>query len=149
MGVIEGFGACENYAEGGFDRAFWFVSGLVFALAASLVSWKRPPEDGVLMSQLFFHEVIIFPVIPSVINLAVRFLPVPLVTKSFASQTELGSQFVIVSGVIIPLAFTTLLFVFAYSLSRPGHKRNLVWPTMLANQAAYLFLLYRWSENGI
>ena len=131
------------------QRAAWFQVGMSYAVLAGILAWRSPPTDGVFMSQTLFHSVLTVPILPVVIGTTLSRLSLPGSGIRFGIDHPLTRQSFELTSVLLPIVFTVHLAVLAHLFVRDDSEPSLSWATVLANQAAFLILAFRWSTGGI
>jgi hypothetical protein len=147
--AIELIGTLAPLAFGEQNLALWFALGASFSAVGIAATWSRVPSDNVLACQLFFHTVILAPLLA-----ALPFFLLDLAKDDGQASMSLGrammSLVVMVFCVVaIPPLIVTLATVLAYNLTRPRTDRDLPWAVMTAHQGIFALILFRWSANGL
>src|SRR5207302_4254054 len=99
---------------------------------------RREPSDGVLVGQLFFHGLMIVPVLATLAAVLLRIIAGPAAAGAVGPLTR---QLILIIAVAIPVLFTTLVGVLAHDLTRPDDSPDLAWTALLADQAAFVVVL--------
>jgi hypothetical protein len=152
LGVLFAFeliGTLVLLAPGEQNLGLWFALGASFSAVGIAATWSRVPSDNVLACQLFFHTVILAPLLAA--------LPLFLIDLDkddgrpsvSLGRTAMSLVILVFRVVAIPLLIVTLATVLAYNLSRPKRDRDLPWAVMTAHQAIFAVIVFRWSAHGL
>jgi hypothetical protein len=142
-GCLEGLAARSAFAQGARDQVFWFAMALAFAAAGVITTTRRDPSDGALVSQLFFHGLMLFPSLANVAGIWLHQGAAP------PRVEPLARSFIIIAGVAVPVLFLTLVALLTYDLQRPRADRGSAWLALVAAESAYVVALFRWAQNGV
>jgi hypothetical protein len=125
--------------------AIWSGVALSFVAAGMANTHLAPPSDGVLGCQVFFHVLTMLATAPI---LMMQLLPADNRTSpALLKPAEEARVMFLSTAVLIPFLFSALITMLLYRLSRPRAEREFTWTTMLAHQAAYLFIALRWLAS--
>lgn len=147
--VGEAAGGIGLLALGAYDLAAWFLVALSFAAAGIVTTLRRVPGDNVFGCQIFFHGTFLSPLAPALIGW--------LFASSYADQggdrplgiAAAGVAVLVIRTVWIPLLFVTLLAVLTFNLSRVRQDRGPCWDVLVAHQAVFAVIVFRWAANGL
>lgn len=131
------------------QRAAWFQAAIGCAVLAGILAWRSPPTDSVFMSQILFHWVLLVPMFPVLIGAAFSLLLLQSLGLNFGIDHPLSRLAFEFNSVLLPIVFTVQLAVLAHLFVRDDSKPSLSWATLLASQAAFLILGFRWSTGGV
>ena len=144
--LVESSAALEALRERQEDQALWFGLALGFAVAALASARNREPSDGVLLTQLSFHGLMLIPALAILINAGLVLVAVP---GTIGLAAPLTRTLIVVASVPMPLVFVTDLAVLATDFHRPAEDRDRPATTLLVVQAACLVEVLRWAHNGV
>ncbi|MCA1686802.1 MAG: hypothetical protein LC745_12705 [Planctomycetia bacterium] len=146
-GELLGLALCAVAGQN--NQAVWFGLGLSFSVVGVVMARRTTPGDGAFVGQIAFHAVVLVPIVPELSGLIFEVGGGRPVANLLTDFGALIRQFLIVVGVLIPVAFTLLMTVLTLALVKPADGRDTGWSAVLASQAAFLVALYRWSSDGL
>lgn len=141
--------ALLSLAFGERDLALWFGLGASFSAFGTAITWRRVPGDPDLACQLFFHAVILAPLIAS-LPIYLIGLGAPKGTPGIAlGRTSIQLVIMVLCAVAVPLLIVSVVTVLLRNLSRPKGDRDLPWVILSAHQALFCVIVIRWAANGL
>jgi uncharacterized membrane protein len=141
-GLLELLAGLATMAERERDQSIWFASALVFAVFGIVTARRREPGDGTFAVQIFFHTLMLVPALAMLVN---AYLDARARSGIIGAAGPLTRVLILVTGVALPILFTALVTVLAYDVNRERENSDLPWSTLLASQAAYTVVLFRWA----
>jgi hypothetical protein len=145
---FEGLGCTLAHRAGEAGQALWYGLALSFAAAGIVGSRRRCPSDPVFTCQVYFHSMMLIPLLSTVLGLIDRRLVLPG-SHDQLIEGALALTLTVVACIGLPLLFTALLASVAINLTGPAERRDLPWTALLAHQAAFVVILIRWAGGGI
>jgi hypothetical protein len=116
---LEAVAYWRRMADGDTERAGWFLSAGLYALAAIVTTWLDDPRDPAVVSQMGFHILIL----------------VPLAHESLFE----------VSGLFLPLVVLVAGWVILTDLVCNAARSHVAWLVLLGAQSAWILLAVRWT----
>lgn len=147
-GLVELWSAAICWRVGDQNLACYFAIAASFAGVGILTTRQREPDDGQFVGQLIFHVPLLLPTLAIPIgSLVLRGTPGSGAAGVAGSLVPLIRPWIVVLGVVLPVAITTQLAILGYWIATRRESDQAGWSAILAHQSAWMFLLIRWTAE--